>query len=416
MKYNALVVLLFTTIVLLGCYVGNTESKYVSGKVKSKDNWVFLTKFCFAYGIGNITYTGYIPQNTSIVIYDDAKTSWQEVYKSKLTCEERISSNITSFTIANGNNHPDYNSTSTSPVKDVQRPHFWYVVAVNCQGSVELDEYSISLTNPGGIWKRQFSYDEQGLEALYLVYFFVFLGLAIFTSYAAYTLTMTRSFHPIVKILTLTIYLEFLSVFILLVHYGVYSHDGVGAKGLQGFGEILDLAAQISFILLLVLIAKGWAISRVTIDDKKIILIVMGLLSGLYLIMFIWIKAGQDHASTVYMYDTAPGIILLVARSLTMIWFMWCGYNTYIEENHPAKRQFYKLFGISFVFWFIALPMICIIASAVDPWVRQRTVLGFYVTFNAVAIAVASFLLSPSRASDYFSISSSEGTHSYENF
>jgi hypothetical protein len=89
------------------------------------------------------------------------------------------------------------------------------------------------------------------------------------------------------------------------------------------YTTVLDIVAQVAFILLVVLIAKGWCISKTVIDDRFIILIglgtlavsvvilfaysILGVLSVLYLAMFIWMKAGLDPASTLYVYETAPG-------------------------------------------------------------------------------------------------------------
>eukprot|EP01133_Synstelium_polycarpum_P016644 gene16644-19775_t len=399
---------------LLFAAIAVSDAKYSHGNFKSKKSWAFFEKFCFGtHGNGTLelSVTSDNP-NVRFYFYDDAVDSWNKVYKSKNDCEWKsaMAFNNTSQPNLDGSSH-------TYLFSDPKRPHFWYIAAADCTGGSLEFSYKATFLNSGGLWSAQFSQDEHGLEALYLVYFFAFLALAAFSCYTGWALLRTQSYHPIVKLLTLSILLEFLSVFIILIHWGAYSHNGVGAKGLLGFGEILDLAAQITLIFVLILIAKGWAISRVTIDEKRIILGVMGGLSILYLIMFIWYKAGQDPASTVYMYDTVPGILLLIARSLSMVWFMWCGYNTYMEENHPAKRQFYLYFGIAFVVWFISLPFICIIASAVDAWVRAKTVTAFYVTFNAIGLTALSVLLSPSRASDYFTISGrvdSAGSVPYE--
>ncbi|GAM19613.1 hypothetical protein SAMD00019534_027880 [Acytostelium subglobosum LB1] len=396
--------LILTILVVLALVAGFTQGKVSKGHLKTKNNWAFLDKFCFSNsGPGTLTFTGSSSQSIMLYLYDDQVGSFPTVYKSHMNCTERttLGPHIYSMTPILDGKTP----VSSYPEDDT-RPHYWYVVAADCSSTNGMDlEYKLEFYNTGNIWKHQFSADDQGLEQMYLTYFWFFLVLAIFSCYCGYMLMRTHSYHPIVKLLTITVLLEFLSIFILLCHYGSYSHNGVGGPGARGVGEIIDLAAQLTFILLIILLAKGWAISRTNLDDKVIILGVMGVLSALYLIMFIWYKAGQDAASTVYMYDTVPGIILLVCRSLAMLWFMWCGYNTYMEENNPAKRQFYMFFGIAFVIWFISLPFICIVASAVDPWIRQRTVLAFYVTFNFIAMTGMSILLSPYKAGDFLSIS-----------
>ncbi len=70
--------------------------------------------------------------------------------------------------------------------------------------------------------------------------------------------------------------------------------------------------------------AKGWSISKTTIDDRVAVLVGLGTLfrvthllrkvyfrTGIfiicYLAMFIWENAGLDPASTLYVYQSPPG-------------------------------------------------------------------------------------------------------------
>ncbi|EGC34910.1 hypothetical protein DICPUDRAFT_34248 [Dictyostelium purpureum] len=393
---NNLKVILFFIFALLA--LSSVDAMVIKKKIESKSDFVILGKFCYStvpgsiliWEANNVTTN----PNVTIQLYDDDINSWGAATASGNSCIDKAGFSL-----------DDWQANKARKVvypKDTQRPHFWYVVATNCaeNGQVGTVDFTLTFLNGGSGWNTQFSYEEQGLEALYLVYFFVFLGLFGYTVFTTYKLHKNNSLHPMIMILGAVVTLEFLSVFVLLCQYGSYSHNGVGGKGAEGFGQLLDLAAQLAFILLLILISKGWAISRVTIDEKRIVFAVIGVLSFLYLFMFIWYKAGEGIASTTYMYDTAPGIVLLVARGLAMIWFMWCGYSTYMEETHPAKRNFYTLFGISFVIWFLILPMISVIAAAVEPWVRERIVTSFYVTANAIGFVAVTYLLSPSRSGD----------------
>lgn len=50
-------------------------------------------------------------------------------------------------------------------------------------------------------------------------------------------------------------------------------------------------------------------------------------------------EVGFDPASSVYTYDTAPGAILVVLRSLVMIWFIYELYVTFHEEVKTMKEN-----------------------------------------------------------------------------
>jgi len=394
-------------VVVLGWLVGELEGKYAKGSVTgNKGDFVFLSKFCYdtvpksiESAAGSFQYKLNTRQaSTWFLIYDDEKSYWPHVYRSQLTCEEKKSAMFAGYLMEN-------HTAGTIGFRDVQGPHFWYMVACNCDEDVQAD-YEFTFLNYGNnIWTKQFSADEIGLEALYLSYFiFYVIGLAVHI-FVVLTLLRTSSYHPVVKLLTISITLSFLSVLFLFIHYAIYQNNGVGAVGLKGMGDLLDIASQVTFIFVLELLAQGWAISKSGIDDKRTLLIGLGILSISYLVMFVWWNAGVDPADTLYIYMSAPGIITVVIRGLAMFWFIWLLRGTYLDENLPSKQQFYLWFGIGYVAWFMALPFIVGIAAGSPDWERLKTVTILYVTSTALGQAGLGYLLWPSRAYEYFQIS-----------
>jgi hypothetical protein len=79
---------------------------------------------------------------------------------------------------------------------------------------------------------------------------------------------------------------------------------------------------------------KGWAITRTEVTQKKILTIVVSVFLLAYITMFVWENAGVDPASGVYVYDSAPGVILLVERGLGLLWFLWCLKDSYMEVDY----------------------------------------------------------------------------------
>jgi len=77
-------------------------------------------------------------------------------------------------------------------------------------------------------------------------------------------------------------------------------------------------------------------------------------------------EVGFDPASSVYAYDTAPGAILVVLRSLVMIWFIYELYRTFHEEANEVKRTWYVYFGLFYTLWFVILPFIVVVAAVVS--------------------------------------------------
>ena len=56
--------------------------------------------------------------------------------------------------------------TPDKPSTNIKRPHYWYFAVANCGKKLNL-RYEIEMTNPGGHWKRQLSFDEQGKKIMW---------------------------------------------------------------------------------------------------------------------------------------------------------------------------------------------------------------------------------------------------------
>ena len=52
-------------------------------------------------------------------------------------------------------------------------------------------------------------------------------------------------------------------------HYVVYGIDGIGLKSSHLFGRMLEAAAELMFVLLLILIAKGYTVTRARLPQAS---------------------------------------------------------------------------------------------------------------------------------------------------
>jgi len=164
------------------------------------------------------------------------------------------------------------------------------------------------------------------------------------------------------------------------------------------------MGSNLLLMFLCILIAKGWAITSHYLSQKNVVLIVMALFILGYLILFIWDNFGRDPAATLYFYESVPGVIVLVIRTVLVVWFFWCLRDTLRLENLPERREFYKIFGLCYSIWFIMLPIVVFILSFVDPWVRFKIVRGISVAIDFAGLSALAFLLWPTRAQNYFTI------------
>lgn len=67
-------------------------------------------------------------------------------------------------------------------------------------------------------------------------------------------------------------------------------------------------------MFILLLIAKGWPITSNYFDQKNWIVGWAAVYVILFFILYIWDLAGRDPASSVYFYDSVPGVLIIVIR------------------------------------------------------------------------------------------------------
>eukprot|EP00164_Ancoracysta_twista_P001448 GFYU01001888.1.p1 GENE.GFYU01001888.1~~GFYU01001888.1.p1 ORF type:complete len:434 (-),score=118.82 GFYU01001888.1:274-1575(-) len=288
---------------------------------------------------------------------------------------------------------------------DNRRPHYWYWALLNCNTTTMSIKYEASYLNPGGFWTREISYDYQGYPEMYVVFSILFLIFAVIHIKGTLSLGRTSPLHPIIKLLTTAVALQFASLMFIMIHWLVYAGNGKGAPALDAIGFFIDAAANLIFLYLLLGLAMGWGISMISVfEHKKQIMGVLVAYFILYFLVFIWEYVARDPASTYYMYESGPGIVLIVARLLTLGWFLWLIYNTYAHESLPEKRRFYKHFSIVYSLWFLGLPFVVLMAAVLDPWVRAKTVTAIYLLITTIGFCYVGFWFWPTRAAQFFKI------------
>lgn len=129
-----------------------------------------------------------------------------------------------------------------------------------------------------------------------------------------------------------------------------------------------------------------------------------------------------DIVEDIEEYQTWPGWLIIVFRSLIMIWFLYELRTTMLYEHNTQKLNFLLHFGASSLVWFIYLPMLALIALHVSALWRFKLLLGELIGFNFLketkllisflsgitysadcfAYCVMAHLLWPTRSEQYF--------------
>ncbi|XP_046746586.1 transmembrane protein 145 [Diprion similis] len=453
-RHQRLVTLALTVLVFFLTQCQPATSTHITGSFNTRDFFSFLIKFgfqktdrhrqkdSFGYIFGNVTSSKNFSNPITLAVLDRAH--FLEYYGNRTVRNKDVACSLMFDTLnqssydwhCNDKGH-DYLRRVPCPVgrlcvdedskwnvvkdhqftyviQDLDRPRFWYVSLVACyrntttckwqhyDGQDEL-KYDIWLVNGSpnsssvNALSYQFSYDRQNTVELYLLFFLCYVILVPFQLYAA---RMQR--HPVTRLFTVSLLLEFLAICLILLHVLKFALDGVGYEQLEVAGDIFDILSRTSFMLLLLLLAKGWAVTRMELTWKPLVFAIWLCYGIVHILLYVWNMTEVDIIEDIDEYQTWPGWFILLFRSAIMVWFLYELRNTMTYEHNTQKLNFLLHFGASSLVWFIYLPIIALIALQVSALWRFKLLLGITYSADCFAYCVMAHLLWPTRSEQYF--------------
>ncbi|XP_020293360.1 transmembrane protein 145 [Pseudomyrmex gracilis] len=302
----------------------------------------------------------------------------------------------------------------TYVIQDFWQPRFWYMSLVACYrnrttcqwehyNKEDELEYDIWLVNGNpnisglNTLTYQFSYDRQNTIELYLLFFMCYIILVPLQLYA-----VRLQKHPVTRLFTASLLLEFMAICLILIHVLKFALDGVGYEQLEIAGDIVDILSRTSFMLLLLLLAKGWAVTRMELTWKPLVFAIWFCYGVVHILLYVWNMTEVDIIEDIDEYQTWPGWFILLFRSAIMVWFLYELRNTMTYEHNTQKLNFLLHFGASSLVWFIYLPIIALIALQVSALWRFKLLLGITYSADCFAYCVMAHLLWPTRSEQYF--------------
>ncbi|XP_014216144.1 transmembrane protein 145 [Copidosoma floridanum] len=433
----------------------NTSSTHISGTFDTKNFFKFLIKFGFqktdphrqrdSYGyiFGNVTSKTDFSRNITLAVLD--RNHFLEYYGNRMIRDKKLACtrmfktlNQSSYDMKCNDNGQDYlrrvpcqagqlcpdenlpwnvvsGNQFTFTIRDDFQPRFWYVSLVACYRNNETCqweyydkqdelEYDIWLINGNpnntglsSLSSYQFSYDRQNTIELYLLFFICYTVLVPLQLFA-----VRLQKHPVTKLFTASLLLEFMALSLILVHVLKFAFDGVGYEQLEVAGDILDILSRASFMLLLLLLAKGYAVTRQEFTSKLLVFAIWICYGVVHILLYVWNLTEVDIIEDIDEYQTWPGWFILFFRSMIMLWFLFELRSTMMYEHNTQKLNFLLHFGASSLVWFIYLPIIALIALQVSALWRFKLLLGITYSVDCFAYCVMAHLLWPTRSEQYF--------------
>ncbi|OQR92525.1 hypothetical protein ACHHYP_03606 [Achlya hypogyna] len=398
----------------------------------------YIGKFCFTYDEDFTKTVGIIQgrvrtpdEGVQLAIYDDEANFWNYImtHDADCDCACKLSAAHTKFvfnvTRATDNTHAFQFNFS---LEEHLRPRFWYVALAKCVPGGDSYTPSFLKLSPADFLKYYFTawyylhftqgngsevpVYQEGLDMAYGVAALLSGGLLVLQSAAARQLHRSEAFHPIIQLLTSLVTLFFAANAMLAVHFATYQWNGFGVPLLLCLGRMGQALLHVGSLLLAMLVAKGWTINTVALEGQAQLTTVMGLLLVLYISLAMWYLILLDPASTLYMYDSWPGIAICALHCLVLGWFASTLVRTRAKEELAEKRAFFTQMGLLFGVYVLSVPVMVTVASILSPWVREKIVDSVTVGIELLLYSVLAFLLWPSRAPKYFErLYSLCGTH-----
>jgi len=396
MKWLALSAVLFCFFIKL------LDAKVVQGSIDSnKRGWVMLDKFCFDEDGGRVRvqFTDFTDNNdTLILFYSDQEQYWGEIENmEKATCAQKVAKAKYSGTIRSLSAQTSYRITQS-------RPRWWYIGVANCKSGMNF-EYKITFLNTdSGFWK-QFGWDEKGMYEMTVVFFLIQFLLSLTFVWILLSASWAKLQKKVPITFLMSSFAEMFGLFFLMIHYSIYSWDGVGASELQYTYVYLDMFSQMTFMAAIFFLVKGWPANLRVLTFSQmagLLLFIFNILA--YVFLFTWYTAGWDHMSTLYMYDSIAGYIIIASRAATLAWCEYELYRSYKYEEDDSRKRFYVIFSVFVAFWFIYLPFNVIISHFMAAWVRQKVIFAIIFTLTTITFIIPAALFWPVKRNPYFSM------------
>eukprot|EP00164_Ancoracysta_twista_P006050 GFYU01008344.1.p1 GENE.GFYU01008344.1~~GFYU01008344.1.p1 ORF type:complete len:300 (-),score=51.87 GFYU01008344.1:2033-2932(-) len=271
--------------IVAAVFVTLSQAKIFKGEIKQGKRiyWQYVDKF--GYMENNDENPAFmrlkykVPPGHSLsqyfILYDDRMIDWLGQYESSqegcadhltddecsIQCVNKYSSeNLAVQPLRLAQTTTDEWRVIEGQVRAAERPTFWYIAMVNCDISQNLDAgVEITFLNPGGQYTKHFSVEEHGLYELYIAFLPIAAIIAVMHYYGLIRHRGSNTVQ-ITYLLTVSITLEWIHCMFQLAHRARYSNDGIGFPDAALASELFKVFQYISFVILVLLIAKGYTI------------------------------------------------------------------------------------------------------------------------------------------------------------
>ncbi|KAK8764687.1 hypothetical protein V5799_032704 [Amblyomma americanum] len=222
--------------------------------------------------------------------------------------------------------------------------------------------------------------------------------------YPVVSVLFSRSYlHTTYKMFMVSVLCQLLGLLCLVTYYAMYADDGIGIAQLKLLGRVLSSVSTLVFLLLLILVAKGYTVTRGRLKPSTSAKIgtFMTLYVVVYTALFIYERQYFDPGEVLYLYESPAGYGIVALRLVGWGWFVYATVFTLL--HYPEKTAFYTRLFLLYTIWLLSAPVIILIAAFVVPkWMREKVINVVELMVILFAHIVFLVLTRPSKANKNF--------------
>jgi len=395
-----------------------TEGELPVGNVSGRLHTIFYAgKFCFDYakpnplgqvdaGTLNIEIHGQVAHQKLggvnglyFMTFDDESVHWPYVRSrwNELSCTEWHKAANLVLPLSPALATSPYIFSDLVHVHERLRPRFWYFAFIDCGADVlQPVKFSIHARNVRQGMQVEFGMDERGSMLAEILCGVAFAGLVI--AIAVITWQESRS-RPLLRLLQTSAVCSFLGCVCLVLHNTRYAEDGVGL----GFAMVLSVVfasmAKALLVILQYFVVVGWPLVFEQAEKQWRSFIILGVAGILALSVGCEIHGEffRDQSTTLFLYNSWPGHLILALNLWLLGGALLLTYRIHGKETSAEVRSFYRMTSAASLFFFSSLPLVCLLASCFEPWVRRTYVERAELAARLLTTALFLFCLWPSR-------------------
>ncbi|XP_071953646.1 transmembrane protein 145-like [Antedon mediterranea] len=400
-----------------------TSAKKINGIVDSTEDFVFLTRFVFQPDeYGEMDYTFTYPATEccyQMLIFNDEPGQWPFVreHENELNCLERkelipsyyngkvtLSTSQNCELRMNNNTRQEEFFCHGKRHFDVIDERWWYIVIANCGGDGIKDfKYNIHLINGKTAFDNEFSADERYILQTDIAFLVLYFVVCFWLCYYRKFMIQRRMFNLTYRLFCYSCCLQTISLLFQTSALAKYATNGVGLEGLRTFGEIISSTSILLFVLLLILIAKGYTVTRARLRPTTNLKITV--FTCFYFFAYFGLYAIQeltfDPRDVVNKYDSVAAFGIIIMQFIGLGWMYYACFFT-IKHNRN-KTLFYLMFLVTFSCWFLITPITIWTSNRfIAKWKRAKIVNGLELTTLFYGHLIFLILTRPAAANVFF--------------